>query len=121
MGLRIKSVLTIGVSASALSMTLLAGPASADGPGTRQPGEPVCVNGSACFYETPWEGRTSWHTNPGSGCVTLPFPAYGVFNLTDKRLDMYPNADCTGTALSEPANDFHTWKSWAPRLSFRAV
>ncbi|WP_372411727.1 hypothetical protein [Streptomyces luteireticuli] len=121
MVLRIKSALTIGASAAAFSMTFLAGPASADSLDNRKPGEPVCVNGSACFYETPWEGRTSWHADPGSNCVTFPFPAYGVFNLADKRLDMYTNADCTGSVLSEPANDFHTWQSWAPRLSFRAV
>ncbi|MCD9195152.1 hypothetical protein [Streptomyces albireticuli] len=117
MGPGIKSVLTIGVSASVLSLTLLTGSASAAGPDTRE----ICVTGSACFYETPFEGRTSWHADPGADCVTLPFPAYGVFNLTDKRLDMYANADCTGDVLSEPANDFHTWKSRAPRLSFRAV
>ncbi|MYU51795.1 MULTISPECIES: hypothetical protein [Streptomyces] len=121
MGLRIKSTLTVALSVPALAMTLFAAPALADGPVTRQPGEPVCTNGSACFYETPWEGKTSWYANPGSECVTLPFPAFGIFNLTDKRLDMYATADCTGDALSEPANDFHTWQSWQPRMSFRAV
>ncbi|MFI1801870.1 hypothetical protein ACH427_31650 [Streptomyces sp. NPDC020379] len=121
MGLRVISILTTGLSASALSMTLFAAPALADGPVTRQPGEPVCVTGSACFYQTPFEGKTAWYANPGSECVTLPLPAYGVVNFTDKRLDMYATTDCTGYALSVPANDLLNWLDQPPRMSFRAV
>ncbi|MCI2423429.1 hypothetical protein MOQ72_39055 [Saccharopolyspora sp. K220] len=119
-----------GVTATAiLAIGLAASPASATaktGPDTRYNGEPICVAGAACFYEgfnAPYlnffQGRTAWYAKLTDECTTLPFGAWGLFNLSETVL-VYSTTNCSGTPMvTAPDNNWYSWQNRQAAYSFR--
>ncbi|MEV7630627.1 hypothetical protein [Actinoplanes sp. NPDC089786] len=116
-------------AAAAFTVAATAGPASATtptGPSTRYKGEPVCATETACFYHgIParyldfFQGPTAWYTALTDDCTTLPFDAYGLFNLTG-AVTVYPTTDCSGSpVLNAGAYNYYSWQTRSAARSFR--
>ncbi|MFH8224713.1 hypothetical protein ACH4C2_36975 [Streptomyces sp. NPDC018057] len=79
-------------------------------------------SGNVCLFETEWfDGRVALYQDVDSECVTTPFGVLADTNMTDGPVAYYRTADCTGSALTEPAGDFHSWLSYGPAHSFRRL
>ncbi|MFF4692506.1 hypothetical protein [Streptomyces sp. NPDC001307] len=101
----------VAAGAVAAAVGLSGSPAFAVDPGT--PG-----------YVTFWQGG---FTGPaleyspsqiGTSCVTLPFPVQADLNYSYRTVLVYDGAGCTGSALTLPAGDLHSFGGFAGK-SFR--
>ncbi|MFJ6073993.1 hypothetical protein ACIQFU_24665 [Streptomyces sp. NPDC093065] len=114
----------LAVASTAAALLLGAAPATASaasGPVLVDDWDPGCTTtGNLCVFETEWfTGRAALYEGVDSGCVTAPFGILANINMTDRPVTFYKNADCTGASVTEPAGNFHSWKSRGPMLSFR--
>lgn len=76
--------------------------------------------GNLCVFETEWfTGRAALYQDVPSECVVAPFGVLADINMTDRPVTFYKNANCTGTSVTEPPSNFHSWKSLGPMYSFR--
>ncbi|GGO30685.1 hypothetical protein GCM10010116_61420 [Microbispora rosea subsp. aerata] len=71
------------------------------------------------FWSGYFAGQSVSYANPSTSCTTLPFVAHSEWNQTDKTILVYETTDCTGPALTFPANDIHNFSS--DGRSFRAA
>lgn len=106
----------------------VSGTASA-APGPSAPGVSVEVDvsecgavGSLCVWEGAFTGRWVLYEGLNGGCVNVPFGVLADMNMTDRRVEFFRGADCSGTPVhSEPSLGFHSWVSKGALYSFRAV
>ncbi|MGW3465618.1 hypothetical protein ACWDE9_41440 [Streptomyces olivaceoviridis] len=115
----------IASAAAAALLGLAPGTASAtSGPTFLDKLDERCVTVSGdnvCVFETQYftGGKIALYQDVDSQCVTTPFGVLADFNMTDRTVTYYKNADCTGDSLSEPPGDFHSWLTFGPVHSFR--
>ncbi|MGW2778021.1 hypothetical protein ACWC4C_36920 [Streptomyces olivaceoviridis] len=101
----------LAASAVAAAVGLSGSPAFAVDPGT--PG-----------YVTFWQGGFTGPTveyapsQVGTSCVTLPFSVHADLNNTDRTVLLYDGTGCTGSTLTLPASDLHSFSGFTGR-SFR--
>ncbi|WP_329084147.1 MULTISPECIES: hypothetical protein [unclassified Streptosporangium] len=84
---------------------------------------PAAANSSpsgVTFWSGAFTGQSVTYANPGTGCTTLPFTVHSEFNNTDTSILVYRTTDCTGQALTFPANDIHSFIGFDGR-SFRTT
>ncbi|MGW7571654.1 hypothetical protein ACWGJV_35975 [Streptomyces tendae] len=113
----------VAVVSTAAALLLGAAPAMAtatSGPVLVDNRDPRCATaGNLCVFETEWfTGRAALYEGVGTGCVTAPFGVLADINMTDKPVTFYKNTDCTGSSVTEPAGNLHSWKSRGPMFSF---
>ncbi|MCK2241622.1 MULTISPECIES: hypothetical protein [unclassified Crossiella] len=97
-----------GVLALAGSLGLAA-PAAAD------PAHPA---GLRVWETIQFSGQTELHPAPSTACTTTSFVVRAEFNNTPHTLKFFRSTDCTGHAITIPANDLHSFPTF-PARSFR--
>ncbi|MFF5247756.1 hypothetical protein ACFY3V_26015 [Streptosporangium sp. NPDC000095] len=105
---KVKIALGVVSAASLCAMLGAVAPASADTP----PG--------VTFWSGAFTGQSVNYPNPSSDCTTLPFTVHSEFNNSDKSILIYNTTNCTGQALTFPANDIHSFIRFDGQ-SFRTV
>ncbi len=108
---------TLG-SAAMMSAAVLAGggAASADAADL----EACQAQKAVCFFAHGVEGTPALYPGAPTTCTVLPFTVHTEFNFSTSAIQVYKTTDCTGHALTFPANDFHTFNTFDGR-SFKAV
>lgn len=111
--LRAAAVAAVAVAAAGLS----AAPAQASGPASTCTG----AAGTVCFADSIWfNGKfAEYKVSAATGCVNTPITIHGWINSSDRTLLVYPGANCTGTPVTVPPSDFHSYSS--PLRSFRTA
>ncbi|MFF9347240.1 hypothetical protein [Streptomyces sp. NPDC014734] len=111
----------VAAMSAALLIGVMPGTASASsGPVSGADPSQCSAAGNVCVWEGAFTGRWALYEGVGTECVTAPFGVLATLNMTDRRVDFYQNADCTGTpAHSEPSLGLHSWKSRGAMYSFR--
>nr|BFD88064.1 hypothetical protein StreXyl84_74650 [Streptomyces sp. Xyl84] len=117
--------LALASAAAAALLGLAPGTASAtSGPIFLDKPDDRCAtvgSGNVCVFETQWfAGQMALYQDVDSECVTTPFGVLADFNMTNRPVTFYKNADCTGASITESAGDFHSWLTFGPTHSFRA-
>jgi hypothetical protein len=116
----------VATMSAALLLGVAPGPAAATtGPILVTTSDSGCTtDGNLCLFESAQftGGRVALYGDVDSECVTTPFGVLADLNLTQNSIGYYPNGDCSGTpALVMPAGDLHSWQSYGPMYSFRAL
>ncbi|MGJ6964603.1 hypothetical protein ACSDR0_22075 [Streptosporangium sp. G11] len=106
---KVKIALGIASAASLCAVLGAVTPAAADP-------APVGVT----FWSGAFTGQPVTYANPSTDCTTLPFTVHSEFNNTDRSILVYKTTDCTGHALTFPANDIHSFIRFDAQ-SFRAI
>ena len=100
-----------GIAAVAAGVGLALGAGVA--PASAAPG------GDLTFYSGAFTGPSVSYT-PGTACTALPFTVHSELNLSTRSVEVYGTQDCSGPALTFPADDLHSFLTFDGR-SFRAV
>lgn len=95
------------IAAVAAGMAFAATPATADPTGLT-------------FWAGDFSGTSTSYATPGTDCTALPFVAHSELNQTTSGFRVYESTDCSGPALSFPANDIHSFLGFDAR-SFQAA
>lgn len=103
-GLRSAAAVAVGMT---VGMALAATPATADPTGLT-------------FWTGDFSGKSTSYATPGADCAVLPFVAHSELNQTTTGFRVYESTDCSGPALSFPANDIHSFLTFDAR-SFQAA
>ncbi|MEV8454991.1 hypothetical protein AB0467_07800 [Streptomyces sp. NPDC052095] len=124
--MRVQGLKRAAAGVAVLSAVLLAGASgsasAAPGPAAGADVSQCTAAGSLCVWEGAFTGRWALYEDPGTVCVTAPFGVLATLNMTDRRVEFYRTADCTGTpAHSEPSLGLHSWTSVGALYSFRVV
>ncbi|MFE7616411.1 hypothetical protein [Streptomyces sp. NPDC057496] len=116
-----RAAVGVATMSAALLIGVVPGTASAaSGPVSGADPSQCGVAGNVCVWEGAFTDRWALYEDLGTECVTAPFGMLATVNMTDRRVDFYPNGDCTGTpAHSEPSLGLHSWKSVGSLYSFR--
>lgn len=72
------------------------------------------------WSEATFTGQTVSYEQVDAGCTVLPFVAHAELNGTATGIRVYESTDCTGPALTFPANDIHSFIRFDAR-SFEPV
>lgn len=72
------------------------------------------------WSDATFTGRTVTYEEVEAGCTVLPFVVHAELNGTDTGIRVYESTDCTGHALTFPANDIHSFIRFDAR-SFEPV
>ncbi|MEV4403893.1 hypothetical protein AB0J66_17025 [Actinoplanes sp. NPDC049598] len=103
------------VATAVAGLALFAAPASASAapaPGT---------SGTLTLYAGNFDpAQAAVYTSIPTACTVAPFVVHAELNLTTSAFAIYSTADCTGPALTFPAEDIHSFATFAGR-SFRAA
>lgn len=102
--------ITSGLFAAALGLALGVAPTSAS----------AASDGALTFYSGAFTGSTVSYPDPGPSCTVLPFVAHAELNLSDSTILVYRTKDCSGSPLTFPANDIHSFLGF-DAASFRTA
>lgn len=72
------------------------------------------------WSDATFTGQTVTYEEVEAGCTVLPFVVHAELNGTDTGIRVYESTDCTGHALTFPANDIHSFIRFDAR-SFEPV
>ncbi|MGN9783720.1 hypothetical protein ACTMTF_19960 [Nonomuraea sp. ZG12] len=108
---------TLG-SAAMVSAAVLAGASAASADAADL--EACQAQKAVCFFANGVEGTPAVYPGAPTTCTVLPFTVHTEFNFSTSAIQVYKTTDCTGHALTFPANDFHTFNGFDGR-SFKAA